>query len=241
MGEWPGPTPGARVDSSGTFPPLRPPTIIRRVRFSLTARTIIKPGDCPESPMRSEAHVHEHFASLEIQQHAARLGMWAFLGTEILLFGGLFVGYAEYRSLYHEAFVLGAKHLDAVMATLETVVLISGSFAVALAHRSCKLDHPRLACLGLLVGAATGIAFLGLHGVEYLTHFREGALPGKYYTFHELSAPGVSMFFTLYFLLTGLHSLHVIVGTGLLIWLAWRGAAGRRCRSTFVSRVCVGG
>src|SRR5216684_2195253 len=111
MGRWPGPTPGARGDLSGTFPPLRPLTIIRRRRFSLTARTIIKPRRWPESPMRSEAHVHQHFASLEIQQHAARLGMWAFLGTEILLFGGLFVGYAEYRSLYHDAFVLGAKHL----------------------------------------------------------------------------------------------------------------------------------
>ncbi len=183
--------------------------------------------------MRSEAHVHQHFATLEIQQHAARLGMWAFLGTEILLFGGLFVGYAEYRSLYHEAFVLGAKHLDTVMATVETVVLISGSFAVALAHRSCKLDRNKLACLGLLVGAATGIAFLALHGVEYLSHFREGALPGRYYTFHELSAPGVSMFFTLYFLLTGLHSLHVIVGTGLLLWLAWGAAAGSFSRYNY--------
>ena len=176
--------------------------------------------------MPLEAPVAEHFSSREVQQHAVRLGMWAFIGTEILLFAGLFVGYAEYRTLYHQTFVLGAKHLDAPLATIETAVLITGSLVVALAHGTLKKNRHRLASLCLLIGALTGVAFLVLHGFEYLKHFREGALPGRYYTFDELQTAGASMFFSLYFLMTGLHSIHVLVGAGVLTWLAWRTARG---------------
>lgn len=176
--------------------------------------------------MLPETHVPEHFASGEVQRQAARLGMWSFLGTEVLLFGGLFAAYGEYRSLYHEAFVLGARHLDGVMAAVETAVLITGSFAVVMAHHYAKASRGGMAGLALLAAAATGLAFLALHGVEYVHHFKEGALPGKYYSFSELRVAGVSMFFALYFLMTGLHSLHVLVGAGLLVWLAWRAAGG---------------
>jgi len=176
--------------------------------------------------MHPEVIAESHFSSPEVQRHAARLGMWAFLATEILLFAGLFVGYMEYRSLYHESFVLGGKHLGAVLATIETAVLITGSFAVAMAHHYTLTDRSGRATMGLLIGAATGIAFLALHGVEYVTHFREGALPGKYYTFPEIRTAGASMFFTVYFLLTGLHSLHVLAGTGVLVWLAVLAARG---------------
>src|SRR5260370_32918411 len=86
--------------------------------------------------MLPEGHVEEHFANMEVQRRAARLGMWAFLATEILLFAGLFAAYAEYRALFHQAFVLGARHLDATMATVETAALLTGSFGVVLAHPS---------------------------------------------------------------------------------------------------------
>jgi cytochrome c oxidase subunit 3 len=174
--------------------------------------------------MLPESHVHEHFANMDVQRQAARLGMWAFLGTEVLLFAGLFAAYAEYRSLFHETFVLGARHLDAIMATVETAVLISGSFAVVMAHHYAKSSRSGMTCLSLLVAAGTGLAFLALHGIEYAHHFHEGALPGKYYTFTEIRTAGASLFFTLYFFMTGLHSLHVIAGVGVLLWLAWRAA-----------------
>ncbi len=176
--------------------------------------------------MLPESQVAGHFANLQVQRQAARLGMWTFLGTEILLFGGLFAAYGEYRSLFREAFVLGARHLDAIMAAVETAVLITGSFAVVMAHHYAKSSRAGMACLSLLAAAVTGFAFLALHGVEYFHHFKEGALPGKYYSFPELRVTGVSLFFALYFLMTGLHSLHVLVGAGVLVWLAWRAASG---------------
>jgi cytochrome c oxidase subunit 3 len=176
--------------------------------------------------MLPESHVQEHFANMEVQRRAARLGMWTFLATEILLFAGLFAAYAEYRALFHQAFVLGARHLDAMMAAVETAVLITGSFAVVMAHHYAKSSKATMTCLSLLAAAATGLVFLMLHGIEYWHHFEEGALPGKYYSFPELQAVGASMFFTLYFLMTGLHSLHVMAGVGVLAWLAWRAAGG---------------
>jgi len=174
-----------------------------------------------------ESHVAEHFANIQVQRQAARLGMWTFLATEILLFGGLFAAYAEYRSLFHEAFLLGARHLDAIMAAVETVVLITGSFAVVMALHYAKSSRAGMARLCLLAAAATGFVFLALHGVEYFHHFKEGALPGKYYSFAELRVTGISLFFALYFLMTGLHSLHVLVGAGVLVWLARRALSGQ--------------
>ncbi len=176
--------------------------------------------------MPPDAQVAEHFANAEVQRHAVRLGMWAFLGTEILLFAGLFAGYAEYRSLYQEAFIECSRHLDAFLAMIETAVLITGSFAVVMAHHYANDRRRALTSLSLLAAVATGVAFLALHGVEYAAHFQEGALPGKYYRFAEIPVAGASLFFTLYFLLTGLHSLHVIAGAGVLLWLAVRAVRG---------------
>ncbi len=183
--------------------------------------------------MLPESHVQGHFANMEVQRQAARLGMWSFLGTEILLFAGLFAAYGEYRSLFHQTFVLGARHLDAIMATVETAVLITGSFAVVMAHHYAKSSKSGMTCLSLLVAVATGVAFLVLHGFEYVHHFHEGALPGKYYAFPEIRTAGASLFFSLYFLMTGLHSLHVIAGAGVLAWLAWRAAAGEFSRHNY--------
>jgi cytochrome c oxidase subunit 3 len=183
--------------------------------------------------MLLESHVPEHFANAQVHRQAVRLGMWTFLATEILLFGGLFAGYAEYRTLYREAFVLAARHLDAVMAMVETAVLITGSFAVVMANHYARSSRSAMTTLSLLAAAATGFAFLALHGVEYVQHFREGALPGKYYSFAEIQTAGVSVFFALYFLMTGLHSLHVLVGAGVLLWLAWRAAAGAFSQSRY--------
>jgi cytochrome c oxidase subunit III len=183
--------------------------------------------------MLPESDVQEQFASMEVQRQAARLGMWVFLGTEVLLFAGLFAAYAEYRSLFHETFVLGARHLDAIMATVETAVLITGSFAVVMAHHYAKSSRSGRTCVSLLVAVGTGLAFLALHGIEYLHHFQEGALPGKYYHFREIETAGASLFFSLYFLMTGLHSLHVIAGAGVLAWLARRAASGEFSRHNY--------
>lgn len=172
--------------------------------------------------MRSEAHLAHHFGSLDAQRTAARLGMWLFLGTEILLFGGLFVTYASYRFLYGETFREGSHHLNAMLGTLNTVVLVSSSLTVALSlHFMAKGRRARSLALLLATLALAG-TFLAIKAVEYSAHFAEGALPGKYYHFGELQRPGANLFYTQYFLMTGLHGFHVLAGMGVLSWLAVR-------------------
>jgi cytochrome c oxidase subunit 3 len=169
----------------------------------------------------------EHFENLEKQAHASKLGMWIFLATEILLFGGLFVGYTYYRSLYHAAFAEGSHHLSIAIGTINTLILIFSSFLVAISSYFIQHRQKRLAVSALVFAIALGIAFLALKAGEWHHHFEEGAYPGRHYAFAEMDIPGANLFFTFYFLMTGLHALHVIVGAGILGWvavLAGRGA-----------------
>jgi cytochrome c oxidase subunit 3 len=172
-----------------------------------------------------EARLAHHFKAIETQRHAERLGMWLFLANEVLLFAGLFCGYTLYRFLYPETFHLASARLDAVLGTVNTVVLISSSLTVALAHHFAHHGKSRLAGVLLFASVLAGFAFLGIKAVEYAHKFEEGLLPGRYYHAEDLAAPGASMFFTVYFLTTGLHALHVIIGMGVLSWIgvrAWR-------------------
>ena len=168
-----------------------------------------------------------HFSSLEAQNAAVRLGMWLFLATEILLFAGLFCGYTLYRHQYPEAFAEASRHLDLGLGTLNTVVLITSSFTVAMAIHFARTNRKNLAVFCLLFTIACALGFLGIKSIEYMHKFQEGALPGPYYAFEEVTAPGAPMYFTIYFLTTGLHALHVIIGMSVLIFLTVRTARGR--------------
>src|SRR5260370_25814587 len=121
MDERPAGTPGAREVSNGRRHRRRHCITSRSCRSSRTARTNIKAR--PRCPMLPEGHVEEHFANMEVQRRAARLGMWTFLATEILLFAGLFSAFAGYRALFHRAFLVRARHLGPAMATVSTSVL----------------------------------------------------------------------------------------------------------------------
>ena len=158
------------------------------------------------------------------------LGMWLFLGTEVLLFAGLFLGYAVYRHFYHDTFKAASRHLDLVMGTINTVVLISSSFTVAMAYNSVKKGRNKAAAGCLIFTILCALAFLVHQGRSSTsTSSQEGALPGKWFHFHEMQGmPGASMFFTVYFLATGLHAFHVIVGDG----HPGLGPAPRRCGAT---------
>jgi cytochrome c oxidase subunit 3 len=165
-------------------------------------------------------HVAEHFESLAVQAHAARLGMWIFLGTEVLFFSGLFTLYAAYRTEHPHGFGEGVEHNTLAFGSINTGVLLVSSYTVALAVHKLRTDRPR-AC-AWLIGAtiALGLMFLGIKTVEYLAHFREGLYPGGVGSFYaEHADPGTKMFFTLYFCMTGLHAIHVLVGTGVLAFL----------------------
>jgi cytochrome c oxidase subunit 3 len=171
-----------------------------------------------------------HFSTLAKQRHAATLGMWVFLGTEVLLFGGLFVAYAYYRVVFPETFGEASAHLDIGIGTINTLILILSSFAVALSTYFVYHTRIRLAAGMLGIAMACGFAFLTLKGFEWSAHFREGAYPGKYYAFEAVQGPGASLFFSLYYLMTGLHALHVTIGIGALGWalaLTLRGAFSR--------------
>jgi cytochrome c oxidase subunit 3 len=154
----------------------------------------------------------EHFESLAQQEHAAHLGMWLFLTSEVLLFGALFGLYTGYRIRYAADFALAARHNHVVIGTANTAILITSSLCAAWAVHSMRRDRRRAAAISLLATLALGMVFLCLKYVEYRGHFREGIYPGTWYAFGELPGPGAKLFFNLYFLLTGLHALHVSAG-----------------------------
>jgi cytochrome c oxidase subunit III len=170
--------------------------------------------------------VAHHFSSLARQNEAMRLGMWLFLATEILLFAGLFTGYSVYRVQFPEAFAEGSRHLALTLGTVNTLVLITSSLTVALAIHFARTDRPRAAAFCLVLTLLLALSFLGIKFVEYSEHFHEKSLPGKYYAFEEVKAPGAAMFFTLYFIMTGIHGLHVIAGMLVLSWALRRTLQG---------------
>ncbi|HRI67146.1 MAG TPA: cytochrome c oxidase subunit 3 [Polyangium sp.] len=158
----------------------------------------------------------EQFENLEKQNHAARLAMWVFLGSETLLFAGLFALYATYRGMYPVEFRQALLLNDTVLGTANTFVLITSSFTVAMAVHYVRENRSILAALLLGLSTAFGATFLVLKAVEYGEHIRHHALPAGMYTMAESPPAGVVMGQTLYWFMTALHALHVIVGMGLL-------------------------
>lgn len=176
---------------------------------------------------RSEAPAPaEHFESLAQQAHAARLGMWLFLTSEVLLFGALFALYTGYRIRYAAEFAQAAAHNDVAIGTVNTLLLISSSLCAAWGLLSAERGNRRLALLSLSATVALGALFLYLKLTEYREHFAAGIYPGPAYGFEPLMNRGARIFFNLYFLITGLHALHVTAGMLALAWAAgafWRG------------------
>jgi cytochrome c oxidase subunit 3 len=177
-----------------------------------------------------EGHGHprlqHHFQDMRTQQHAVRLGMWLFLATEILLFGGLFCAYSAYRTLYPEAWKACSEHTDRFFGMCETFDLIFSSFTMVMAIHFTRVNKRKLSVLMLLVTMACGLAFLVMHGFEYYHEYTEGALPGKYFHFEAVTATGAPMYYAVYFLMTGLHSAHVFIGVSVLGVIAFFTARG---------------
>ena len=166
------------------------------------------------------------FDSLEQQTDASTLGMWVFLVTEVLFFGGLFVTYTVYRAFYPAAFAAGSHELDILLGGINTAVLITSSLTMALAVHAAQLGHRRLLMMFLLITMALGSVFLGIKAVEYYHKFVEHHVPGPSFQFEKEHFRHAQIFFSLYFIMTGLHAIHMIVGIGVLIvmWIwSWRG------------------
>ncbi len=171
------------------------------------------------------SYLAHHFESLPKQQHAARLGMWLFLATEVLLFAALFAAYAVYRWLFHAQFSEASRELQTWIGLVNTVVLVTSSFTVAMGlERSTRGDGKGTRAL-FGISVLLALVFLFFKYIEYTHHFHTGELPGRYYT-GEVQGPGAPMFFTLYFLITGLHGIHVIAGGTVLGIIGWRAGRG---------------
>jgi len=166
-----------------------------------------------------------HFESLEKQTHAARLGMWLFLATEVLLFTGLFAAYAVYRYLFTPDFQEASRGLATWIGLVNTIILVSSSFTVALGLDRATRGDGKGTRTFFLLSVLMGLAFLCFKYVEYSHHFHTGELPGRLYA-GELQGPGVPMFFALYFLITGLHGIHVVVGMTVLAVIGIRAGQG---------------
>jgi cytochrome c oxidase subunit III len=145
---------------------------------------------------------------------AARLGIWAFLATELLLFGGLFTAYAQFRSTYPDLFHQEHLKLNRLLGALNTVVLLSSSLSIAIGIDAVRNDRRRTLRIALIVTLALASCFLGIKYLEWSEDFEHGLYPSS------------NLFFGLYFMMTGLHGLHVIFGMLVMVWLLIRNERG---------------
>lgn len=173
----------------------------------------------------SSALAHQ-FDDSEQQFEAASLGMWVFLLTEVMFFGGLFAGYIVYRTAYPGAWAEGSNTLDVLLGGANTAVLICSSLTMALAVHAAQTGNRKLIVLFLILTIAFGAVFLGVKAVEYEHKFHEHHVPGPSFQFEGENAQHVQLFFSFYFAMTGVHAVHMIIGIGVLLVLvvqAWKG------------------
>ena len=163
----------------------------------------------------SGALAHQ-FEDLPQQHEATTLGMWLFLITEVMFFGGLFAAYGVYRSAHPQAWHDGSLELDVLLGGINTAVLITSSLTMALAVRAAQMSQKRWLIALLVVTMLFGTIFLGVKGFEYAHKFHDGLVPGPDFVYDGADAPAVQLFFLFYFIMTGMHALHMLIGLGIL-------------------------
>jgi len=191
-----------------------------------------------DSPVAVEQHGPEllhHFTGVEQQRDAASLGMWLFLATEIMFFGGMFCAYLVYRYWYFNEFAAGSRSLDIWLGTINTAVLICSSLTVALGVRAAQMGKRTLLVVLLILTLLFGLVFLGIKGVEWYDKFKEHHIPGASFNADDIATgypqlhinqEHAQIYFSLYFAMTGLHALHMVIGVGLfsvITYFAWKG------------------
>lgn len=162
----------------------------------------------------------EQFDDLQQQKDAANFGMWLFLATEIMFFGGVFAAYALYRGLYLPGFEAGSHLINVKIGALNTAVLICSSLTMAMAVRCAQLGKKNGLVAYLILTMLLGLVFVGVKLIfEWHHDYVEGLVPGLNFTYSGPHAHSVAMFFIFYFTLTGIHALHMVVGVGILLTL----------------------
>jgi cytochrome c oxidase subunit 3 len=189
-------------------------------------------SDSHSTAVARHPQLQHHFDDMEQQREAASVGMWVFLATEVMFFGGFFLAYLIYRWRYFDAFAAGSNSQSIWLGSINTGVLICSSLTMALAVHAAAVGKRKLLVLFLVATMILGGAFLSIKFYEYYEHYQRSEIPGPNFHFEfqpgEPQAPqgNVQLFFSLYFGMTGLHASHMIVGEGLLLWLvimAWKG------------------
>ena len=172
-------------------------------------------------------NLQHHFYSMEQQLEASTLGMWVFLVTEIMFFGGMFMAYIVYRVQYPEAFVEGSNHLDVVLGALNTGVLICSSLTMVLAVRAAQVGSRTGQIVNLVLTMLLGSVFLVVKYFEYAEKFEHHLVPGPHFDMTLPDAAQQQLFFSLYFMLTGIHAIHMIVGIGIMSVILTMALRGR--------------
>ena len=180
-------------------------------------------------------HHQHHFATMEQQFDTSKVGMWLFLVTEVLMFGGLFVGFGMMQGRYPLEFVEAHHHLQRWAGSLNTVVLLVSSWTMVMAVHAAETSQNKKLKTFLLLTIACAFIFLGIKYYEYNHKYEEGLLPGRFYNPIEsvveetpkgLDLHGLATFFAFYFMMTGLHGFHIVVGIALLTWLYVKASKG---------------
>jgi cytochrome c oxidase subunit III len=174
-----------------------------------------------QSHVSTHSALAHHFDNMEQQREAGSLGMWIFLLTEIMFFGGAFTAYIIYRNdpKVSPAFVAASNTLNVELGLINTIVLICSSLTMALAVYYAQTGARKLQVTFLLLTILLGTAFLVIKGFEYADKFTHHHIPGKDFEFAEPYQRSAQIFFTIYFAMTGLHALHMIIGIGVLLVL----------------------
>lgn len=180
-------------------------------------------------------HLKHYFATSDQQFDAAKMGMWLFLITEILLFSGMFVAYTVYRNWHPEVFQYASQLLDWRMGALNTIVLLGSSLTVALSIHCIQKGNQKGLFWNLVITVLLACVFMVVKYFEYTAKFEHGVFPGASFAPHgeshglnyaDFNIPYAPQFFSIYFIMTGIHGFHVLVGIGLISWLAIRAKMG---------------
>ena len=199
------------------------------------------PHDQESHPHPHHPKLQHHFDDMAQQAEASALGMWVFLVTEIMFFGGLFMAYLLYRYQNPMGFQEASAHLDVWLGAFNTAVLIFSSLTMAMAVRSAQTSAPAKTQVLWLVGTMIlGAVFLGVKVVEYADKFTHHLVPGPHFEWTGQYPAAAEIFYSIYFCMTGLHALHMIIGIGIMLvitWMAWR----RQFDSSYYTPVEIAG
>ena len=207
----------------------------------MTDSSAVLPKDQEVAEHHEHAHgLQHHFATFEQQMDASKIGMWLFLATEILLFGGLFVGFGLMQSRHPEAFVAAHHHLDKNLGFLNTVVLLVSSFTMVMAVHYAKMEQRAKTKMYLLFTLVCAAIFLCVKYFEYSHKFHEGLLPGHFYSHKGDTVPDQFIFFSFYFMMTGLHGFHILGGMIAITWVYLKTARGQFNRQYYTPVDLVG-